>query len=74
MREYEAGVSTTEMTQKYGISRSWLYKERRKWLESGRGRDDVTCLKAEIARLKETIALLTTRYEPLMADQGRSEG
>lgn len=59
MREYEAGATTHAMCEKYGVSRSWLYKERKKWIENDRPRDDVICLKAEIAQLKEVIARLT---------------
>ncbi len=58
MREYEAGASTREMCEKYGVSRSWLYKERKKWLSTERPKDDLVCLRAENARLREIIVRL----------------
>lgn len=58
LREFETGVKVSELTAKYGVSRSWIYRAKQRWSEND-PKIDHTYLRAEIARLEHVIVKMS---------------
>ena len=55
MHEYDAGVNTAVLCKKYEVSRAWLFRTRKRYVQGLDPGESTTYLQAEIARLKEVI-------------------